>query len=403
MILVSNPTGSNVIKALLTNLEKNNLLYKFETCVAINKNNILIRNLPKKIKDELIRRYYPINQNKISQNKPSEFLRVLLQRLDISRFSRTEKNLASNYQAYKILDKRVAKKIPKLKDKISGVFCTEDCALETFKEAKKYGLKCYYELPIGYWREGKKIQQEESKIKPEYASTMPLIKDSLKKLKQKDKELELADVIFVPSSFVKETLKDVKTKAKIIINPFGVEKTKNKKTINKKGKLKLIYVGSITQRKGISYLFDAMKKLENKAKLTVIGLKNNKNKRVNEELSKHRYIPSLPNKKIIEEMRKHDLLVFPSLFEGFGLVILEAMSQGLPVISTKNTAAREIIEDGKDGFIVPIRSSTEIVKKINKIYKDRKKLEKMSLAAQRKSEKFTWEKYGSKIIKEIRK
>jgi glycosyltransferase involved in cell wall biosynthesis len=47
---------------------------------------------------------------------------------------------------------------------------------------------------------------------------------------------------------------------------------------------------------------------------------------------------------VLREMQRHDVLVFPSLFEGFGLVIVEAMSQGLPVITTSHTAGPDIIE-----------------------------------------------------------
>ena len=60
----------------------------------------------------------------------------------------------------------------------------------------------------------------------------------------------------------------------------------------------------------------------------------------------------------------HDVFVFPSLFEGFGLVLLEAMAMGLPMITTAHTAGPDLLEDGKEGFIVPIRSAEAIAEKL---------------------------------------
>jgi glycosyltransferase involved in cell wall biosynthesis len=100
-------------------------------------------------------------------------------------------------------------------------------------------------------------------------------------------------------------------------------------------------------------------------------------------------------------MRSHDVLVLPSLFEGFGLVILEAMSQGLPVITTPHTAGPDIISDGEDGFIISIRSSDAIVEKIELLDKNRELLFEMSRLAEKKSEKFSWDNYSQKIIETI--
>ena len=57
--------------------------------------------------------------------------------------------------------------------------------------------------------------------------------------------------------------------------------------------------------------------------------------------------------------RRHDLLICPSTYEGFGLVILEAMSQRLPVVTTAGWIfARSIVRDGQTGRLVPLRRST---------------------------------------------
>lgn len=403
MILVSHPTGNNNVKELIKEMDSKNMLYSFETCVAINENSSIIKILPKTIREELLRRAFLVKKERIKQSRFREIVRIILSRTRMGNMIKNNKGPFGIDAINKELDKSVAKKLIHLKGKIDGVYCYEDCALETFRQAKKFGMKCYYELPIGYWEYGIKIQKEESELNPLWKETMQIIKDNPEKLKRKEEELRLADIIFVPSEFVKETLKDTDIKAKIIISPYGVKRNcLKKKRTNERTKLKIIYVGILTQRKGLSYLFDAISQLKNRVDLTLIGLPLKNTIQLTNELKKYRWIPSAPNKTVMEEMRKSDLLVLPTLFDGFGLVILEAMSQGTPVITTKNSCAPEVIKNGKDGFIVPLRNSKEIVNKIKILNKDRELLKKMSNLAKKKSEEFTWEKYTSKIIKNIK-
>ena len=96
------------------------------------------------------------------------------------------------------------------------------------------------------------------------------------------------------------------------------------------------------------------------------------------------------------------MLVLPSLFEGFGLVILEAMAQGTPVIATDHTAGPDVIEDGKDGFMVPIRSAEAISEKLDLLASDREKLMSMKLAARQKAQSRRWENYRDGLVKVAR-
>jgi alpha-maltose-1-phosphate synthase len=96
------------------------------------------------------------------------------------------------------------------------------------------------------------------------------------------------------------------------------------------------------------------------------------------------------------------VLVLPSLFEGFGLVILEAMAQGTPVIATEHTAGPDIIKDGVDGFVVPLRSAETIAEKLDLLARDREGLIAMKSAAQRRAGSFQWESYRDGIVRVAR-
>jgi glycosyltransferase involved in cell wall biosynthesis len=92
-------------------------------------------------------------------------------------------------------------------------------------------------------------------------------------------------------------------------------------------------------------------------------------------------------------MRQHDVLLFPTLFDGFGLVITEALSQGLPVIATAHSGAPECIRDGVEGFIVPIRSSEAIAKRLQQLVLNRDQLAAMRLACLRRAAELSWAGY----------
>ena len=101
-------------------------------------------------------------------------------------------------------------------------------------------------------------------------------------------------------------------------------------------------------------------------------------------------------------MSGQDVLVFPSLFEGFGLVILEAMAQGMPVITTSHTAGPDLIEEGVDGFIVPIRSADAIAEKLCLLARDPDRLSAMQQAARRKAQSHSWESYRQRLVQVAR-
>jgi glycosyltransferase involved in cell wall biosynthesis len=213
----------------------------------------------------------------------------------------------------------------------------------------------------------------------------------------------LADKCFVASSFTKSTLiKQGVDKNKIIIVPYGVDAIsfKNKIEYNMNGDLNLLFVGQVVQRKGLIYLLEAIKSL----KTTRINLTFATRSNIDEVILRKydgkisfRIIRNLDNIQLSSLMCNSDLLVFPSLLEGFGHVILEAMASGLPVLCTMNTAGPDLFISGNEGFIVPIRDSESISEKLDYILRNKKILIDMGISARKTAETFTWERFRQKI------
>jgi starch synthase len=103
-----------------------------------------------------------------------------------------------------------------------------------------------------------------------------------------------------------------------------------------------------------------------------------------------------PREALLREMSEADVFVFPSLFEGFALVILEAMAAGLPVITTPNTAGPDLIEDGKEGFVVPAGDENALREAMESLLHNPERARAMGRAAHEKAKEYTWEKYGEK-------
>ena len=125
-----------------------------------------------------------------------------------------------------------------------------------------------------------------------------------------------------------------------------------------------LFVGGLSQRKGIADVFAAADHHQDDVELTVIGRGQVDDcPPLKVALGRHRWIPSMPHDQVLKEMRAHDVLLFPSLFEGFGLVITEAMSQGTPVITTDRTAGPDVFEDGKSGWLVTPGDTDALIRK----------------------------------------
>jgi glycosyltransferase involved in cell wall biosynthesis len=125
-----------------------------------------------------------------------------------------------------------------------------------------------------------------------------------------------------------------------------------------------LFCGSWDHMKGIAYLVQAFAHLAATGApvpLTILGPgvpAHDIRRQLSDKLRPHVTVfDRQPEEQVLEHFRTHDLLVFPSTYEGFGLVVIEAMSQGLPVVATPVGCAASLVTDGENGRIVPARDA----------------------------------------------
>jgi glycosyltransferase involved in cell wall biosynthesis len=156
----------------------------------------------------------------------------------------------------------------------------------------------------------------------------------------------------------------------VIYNPVSIPKKYDKKTSEC---FRLVYVGRLEKVKNVSLLIEAFAQLlhKNKIKLTLVG--DGREKKYLEQSATDLGVGSQieftgfeaePEKYVSQA----DLFVLPSLTEGFGIAVVEAMFQGIPCLCSKVGGIPEFIKDGKTGWLFDPNNLQELVYKIEKIY-----------------------------------
>lgn len=378
-IIISHPTGNENTRHAVLALYKSEMLKVFITCVACLPGNIFDKLSGVPGLSEFKKRSFDVCLGKFIKSYPfRELLRLLKRKITFIPTVTVD-------DVYHHIDRKVRAYIRK--HHVDGVYAYDDGALETFRYAKKKGMKCFFDLPIVHWRCYQSLLTDEAKKNPEWAETLGVFGDSKEKLKRKDEELQLADCVFVASSFTKESILKYypyKLSSPIKVIPYGFPNVYEERTYedNTHRKLKFLFVGRLSQSKGLSYLFDAVKHFGNDIELSLIGFNSYPScKALQENLAMHNYLGPMPHDKVLQEMRKADVFIFPSLFEGFGMVITEAMSQGTPVITTDRTCAVDLIKNGENGWVIKAGSVDSLINAISDAISRREQLGEMGRKA----------------------
>lgn len=405
-IQISHLAGNANTRAAVYGLQRAGLLGRYITSVAVfnDRKGRLIKALPG-LKKFARKSYLDVIQPQTRCYPWRELGRQLCGTLKLHRWTSAEDAYFSPFQGCLYIDRMAAKYLRRHAAQMAAVYCYEDAAIETFRTAKVLGKACMYDLPIGHWREMRKLLNEERSKLPEWAVTLGGFSDSDAKLAQKDEELALADKIYVASTFTKNSLRDFpQPLADIEVIPYGFPEVNRSRVYRpiEGRKIKALFVGGLSQRKGIAYVFEAVRGLEDKVELTVVGCGNLEEcPALKQALSHVTYIPTMPHEQVLQLMSEQDVFLFPSLFEGFGLVITEAMSQGTPVITTERTCGPDIITHGKDGWIVEAGTAQPIRALLEAFIQNPEQLITVGRAAQATAAKRPWRKYEDELSQSV--
>lgn len=276
------------------------------------------------------------------------------------------------------------------------------CAEPVFRKAEARGALCVLNYPLAHHRFTRRYLEDEAARQPAFAETLNSHDRPGWQERQLDAEIELADRILVGSSFARDSfIAEGVPAQKLTVIPYGADTELFEPPGRKAhdcGGLKLLFVGQIGQRKGISYLLDAARQTAVQGdSLTLVGQIQGSGRALAPYRDGFRHRPHVPRAELRAIYRQADVFVFPTLVEGLGLVVLEAMASGLPVITTPNGPG-DIVRDGVDGFLVPPRDVDAIVDRLERLRVDPQLRREMGRSARERASEFTWRAYREQVV-----
>jgi glycosyltransferase involved in cell wall biosynthesis len=409
MVVLSNPTGNTIVRAIARALRRAGWLDSLYTTIAFPDPGD--RWLPRRLRSQLLRRHFEIEYRYIHTHPWLESVRLISMAVGYRSIARPG-GAASVEAVYREFDRHVAGVIGsnRLAAGVRTAYAYEDAAEDTFDAARNRGLACIYEMPIAHWQTVQRLLHEEAERLPEWRHTIQGLDDSPAKFARKNREIELADTIIVPSRFVMDSLPaQVRASKRCVLAPFGAPspgaRGASEPRRDARGPLRVMFAGAMTQRKGLADLFAAMRLLNRSdVELVVLGAPT-----PNAPLSFYRsqypgfqYEGTRPHAEVLQVMRSCDVFVLPALVEGRALVQLEALASGLPLLVTPNTGGDDLVDEGRTGFTIPIRSPEAIAERLAWFADHREALAEMRQHAIRKASETSWLHYENRVLDAVR-
>jgi glycosyltransferase involved in cell wall biosynthesis len=243
-------------------------------------------------------------------------------------------------------------------------------ANESFKWARERGGKTFLDAgnshPENFW----KILSEEHR-----RWNCPDLPVARHHYERALKMMENVDFVLAASSFVAKSFLERGFRPGSILphpRPINLEDFKPAERPRPKDRpLTLINTGALSLRKGSPYLFEAFRLVRKKIPGARLVLRRIITGNIRDVLSKFQDLPvtwldSMSHHELADHLREADIFILPSLEDGLALTVVEALACGLPVITTPNTGASDLVKPGVNGEIVPIRDPQAIAEAVFK-------------------------------------
>jgi glycosyltransferase involved in cell wall biosynthesis len=277
------------------------------------------------------------------------------------------------------------------------VVAYENAALHTFREAKRRGMTTVLDASSVHHR-----FQDQCFAPMESPAVHHRI------TRRKDEELDLADAVLTVSSLARQTYVDAGVRPSLVFaNPVGVDTDLFKpidKQVTSGGDgpprlIRFVYVGSAATLKGLDVLQQAVNALRvagRSFELTLVGPEAS-SLNVSHDAG-IRFSGRLSHSQLAQELPRHDVLILPSYFDSFGMVVAEAMACGLPAIVTERVGAREMIRQDANGLVIPAGDPTALAEALRWFIDHPSLLPAMSHDARLAAERYSWSAYGRRAV-----
>jgi starch synthase len=272
--------------------------------------------------------------------------------------------------------------------------------LESLKAARAAGKTAVCEFATAHVTAAIRILSEEAEKHPEWAGTISNLKFPDWYRERLEQEPHQADVCIAASGFTQRSLEEVGIPPEQIqLLPLAADVDQFQFAERRTdGPLKVLFVGGIGQRKGIKYLLEAVQQLNSsQIELSLLGPAPADDRPLKAFSKWYTYLGRTDQAGVVRQMQQADVLVLPSVFEGFGLVIIEAMATGLPVITSTHSCGPEVIREAVDGFVLRPDDVDGLAQKIAWCAEHRTQLTEMGRSAHEQAKKFSWDAHRERL------
>lgn len=294
-------------------------------------------------------------------------------------------------------DRRLAALVAR--ERPAAVIAHDTAALETFRAAGRAGTLAVLNQVIGHRVAAERLLSEEARRNPAFAASLghrpdPALTEACRR------EALAADHLLAPSDYVAATLREIGVPAeRISLLPYGVDLERFRPRADPRraeGPLRLLFVGQLSQRKGLSYLLEALRQLPpGLCQATLVGPPVVERAALAPYAALFAHRPAVPHHEVHRLFAEADLFVYPSLHEGSALAIYEALASGLPVVTTANSGS--LVRDGEEGLLVPPGEAEALAAAIRALAEDEPRRRTMAEAARRRAEGYGWDAYRARL------
>lgn len=289
-------------------------------------------------------------------------------------------------------------------DGIDLIYAYEYGSLQIFQRARQLGIRTVYDLP------SPEHDFVERLLAPEYARFPELITPyrrhtsarQAERTERRRQEWELADLVIANSSFTARSWQNAGWLSKpVVVVPYGAPPPiAEPREPPCDGPLRLLWAGTFSIRKGAHLLLESLQALNATSaqlQVEVYGAQGLPAVLVERAPATLRFCGSIPRSELLERMANAHALLFPTLCDGFGLVVNEALSRGLPVITTERAGGADLIQHGVNGLLIKAGSSEAITAVIAAAIDDRSQLQAMRMPALHTAAAWQWCDYRCRI------
>lgn len=378
------PFGNENVRQTLTALSEHNQLSAFVTSIGWTDPVALSWLRPARSLVE--RRLFPMIANhQLKVTPASELVRNVLLRAQpapLRRLGSASGPLSAHWVAEHVQTKAITA-LDRLKQP-NAVYGYSTFASRVFKAAQNRGMETILEVPHVHWATTRSWAGELERVAPEWAITARQDLFRSKVHHMEDLELALASRIISPSAQVTKSLRAAGVDSHITEIPYGcpdVDPGQFPLKWDGKGPLKVLFVGRIVGMKGIADVVSAAKSLRSAVHVTAIGqLPGETFPALENMLGTVDYRGTMPRTDILREMRRHHVLLLPSLVEGRSLAALEGLSQGLPAVVTAGSGVDDLVAHGA-GAVVDRFAPEQIIAELQRFLDDPRLVEERSAQA----------------------